>query len=252
MRILVANDDGITAPGIAVLREALMPLGTVTVVAPETEMSAVGHAITLTTPLRVRRVETADGDFFGYAVNGTPADCVKIAVRELMKENPPDLVVSGVNQGPNVATNVIYSGTVSAATEGVILGIPGVAVSMASFTRSDFSVAARYARLIAQRVAEEGLPEGVLINVNVPAVDGDDIVGVKVCRMGESKFREAFDKRVDPRMADYYWQGGGMVIADADHDADIVWLEKNYVTVTPIHFDLTRHDLLDRIAGWDF
>lgn len=250
MRILLANDDGVNAPGIHAFRDALTEIGEVVVVAPETEMSAVGHAITLTTPLRVREIDAPDGSFFGYAVNGTPADCVKIAVRALMADNPPDIVVSGVNQGPNVATNVIYSGTVSAATEGVILGFPSVAVSMNSFIRPDFTTAARRGAQVVAQVSKRGLPEGVLLNVNVPAVDDDEIVGTKVCRMGSSKFREEFEKRVDPRMNDYYWQGGAMVIADTDHDADIVWLEKGYVTVTPIHFDLTRHQFLDEVNGW--
>ncbi|MBI4667289.1 MAG: 5'/3'-nucleotidase SurE [Nitrospinae bacterium] len=250
MEILLTNDDGINAKGIEAMREALSALGKVTVVAPETEMSAVGHAITLVDPLRVRHVQR-DGEFFGIAVNGTPADCVKIAVRAILPKRP-DIVVSGINQGANVATNIIYSGTVSAATEGMILGIPSVAVSLASFTSRDFSGAKHYGLRIVERVAREGLPEGTLLNVNVPPSDMDKIRGVKVCRMGSSKFSEVFERRVDPRQNDYYWQGGAMGLDKADDDADITYLNDGYVTVTPIHFDLTNHQFMDKIIRWEF
>lgn len=248
MKILLSNDDGINAKGIEAMRGALEKIGDVFVVAPETEMSAVGHAITITDPLRVRKV-MKDGSLFGIAVDGTPADCVKIAARAILTERP-DIVVSGINQGQNVATNVIYSGTVSAATEGMILGIPSIAISLGSFTSRDFSVAAEYGVKIARMVLEKGLPEGVLLNINVPAIPADKIKGVKVCRMGISKFREVFEKRVDPRQNDYYWQGGEMVLHEGDTDADIGLLEQGYVTVTPIHFNLTKYDFLDELDGW--
>lgn len=248
MKILLSNDDGINAKGIEAMREALEKIADVFVVAPETEMSAVGHAITITDPLRVRKV-MRDGSLFGIAVDGTPADCVKIAARAILPEKP-DMVISGINQGQNVATNVIYSGTVSAATEGMILGIPSIAISLASFTSRDFSVAAEYGVKMALMVKEKGLPEGVLLNVNVPAVPADKIKGVKVCRMGVSKFREVFEKRVDPRQNDYYWQGGEMLLYEEDRDADIGFLEEGYVTVTPIHFNLTKYDFLDELGAW--
>ena len=196
MKVLLTNDDGVNALGIAAMRDALSKVADVTVVAPETEMSAVGHAITLADPLRVRSVEK-NGQKFGWAVNGTPADCVKIAVRAILDEKP-DVVVSGINHGQNVATNVIYSGTVSAATEGMILGIPSVAVSLASFTGHDFDVAAKVGVDVAQNVAKRGIPEGTLLNVNVPALPEGEIKGVKICRNGRSKFTEEFEKRVDP------------------------------------------------------
>ncbi|MBF0292027.1 MAG: 5'/3'-nucleotidase SurE [Nitrospinae bacterium] len=248
MKILLSNDDGINAKGIEAMRDALEKIGDVFVVAPETEMSAVGHAITITDPLRVRRV-MRDGALFGIAVDGTPADCVKIAARAILTERP-DIVVSGINQGQNVATNVIYSGTVSAATEGMILGIPSIAISLASFTSRDFSAAAEYGVKMVRMVLEKGLPEGVLLNVNVPAIPADKIKGVKVCRMGISKFREVFDKRVDPKQNDYYWQGGEMVLYKEDSDADIGFLEEGYVTVTPIHFDLTHREFMENMKGW--
>lgn len=250
MKILLSNDDGINARGIEAMRDALAKVADVFVVAPETEMSAVGHAITITDPLRVRKV-MRDGSLFGIAVDGTPADCVKIAARAILAEKP-DIVISGINQGQNVATNVIYSGTVSAATEGMILGIPSIAISLASFTSRDFSVAAEYGVKMALMVKEKGLPDGVLLNVNVPAIPADRIKGVKACRMGVSRFREVFEKRVDPRQNDYYWQGGEMVFCEEDADADIGLIEKGYVTVTPIHFNLTNRDFLENMKGWEF
>lgn len=250
MRILLTNDDGINARGIVAMRDALSEIADVDVVAPEAEMSAVGHAITLIDPLRVRKVRK-NGSVFGMAVNGTPADCVKIAVRALL-DYKPDIVVSGINQGQNVATNVIYSGTVSAATEGTILGIPSVAISLASFTYRDFSASAEYGVRIVRKIAEEGLPEDTLLNVNVPPLPIGDIKGVKACRMGASKFREVFERRVDPRQNDYYWQGGAMVVSDGDTDADINYLEEGWVTLTPIHFDLTKYEFLENIRRWEF
>lgn len=232
------------------MRDVLSRFADVIVVAPETEMSAVGHAITLTDPLRVRKVKK-NGSVFGFAVDGTPADCVKIAVRAILDEKP-DIVVSGINHGQNVATNVIYSGTVSAATEGTILGIPSIAVSLASFTSSEFLIAGEYGANVAKKVAENGLPKDTLINVNVPALPKEQIKGVKVCKMGVSKFHEVFEKRVDLRQNDYYWQGGAMKVDEADGDADIKWLMDGFVTVTPIHFDLTRYDLLSKLEGWGF
>ncbi len=168
MKILLTNDDGINAKGLTTLRESIKEIADVIVVAPETEQSAVGHAITLSDPLRVREVDR-NGEFIGYAVNGTPADCVKIAVRAILKD-PPDMIVSGINLGANIATNVIYSGTVSAATEGTILGIPSIAISLATFVNPDFSFAANFAKRLALATHENGLPDGTLLNVNVPNV----------------------------------------------------------------------------------
>jgi len=249
MRILLTNDDGINADGIKAFWRALTEIADVTVVAPETEMSAVGHSITLSDPLRVRQVKL-NGQPYGLAVNGTPADCVKIAVRAILRERP-DMVVSGINHGQNVATNIIYSGTVSAATEGTILGIPSVAVSLASFAGGDFSVAVDYGIRVIKEVAARGLPPDVLINVNVPAVPRAQVKGTKVCRMGMSKFSDMFERRVDPRQRDYYWQGGRMEMSPEDQEADIQWLSENWVTVTPIHYDLTHYGLLDRMREWD-
>lgn len=248
MKILLTNDDGINAKGIEAMNAALREFADVTVVAPETEMSAVGHAITITDPLRVRKVRR-NGSEFGFAVNGTPADCVKIAVRAILEEKP-DIVVSGINQGQNVASNIIYSGTVSAATEGMILGIPSMAISLSSFTSPDFSIAGEYGSMIVKKLVENPMPPDTLLNVNIPAAARDQIKGVKLCRMGVSKFREMFEKRVDPRQHEYYWQGGEMVIFPEDEDADIRLLAQGYVTVTPIHFDLTNYEFMKTMSNW--
>src|SRR5579884_3334971 len=189
MKILVTNDDGIFADGIYALFKELQKLGEVIAVAPASEQSAVGHAITLMTPLRVNQVNR-HGEFFGWAVNGTPADCVKLAVHALMDERP-DLIVSGINLGANIGTSVIYSGTVSAATEGTILGIPSIAMSLATFANPDFSVAAKFARKLGKLVLSKGgLPSGTLLNVNVPNVPRADIRGVEVTVNSDSRFED--------------------------------------------------------------
>ncbi|VAX19982.1 5'-nucleotidase SurE [hydrothermal vent metagenome] len=249
MRVLLTNDDGINARGIAEMRAALAKNYDVTVVAPESEMSAVGHAITLTDPLRVRKINK-NGDFFGYGVNGTPADCVKIAVRAILDEKP-DIVVSGINHGHNVATNVIYSGTVSAATEGMILGIPSIAISLSTFETADFSQAAVYGARIARMAYKKGIPADSLLNVNVPAIPENEIKGVKICKLGVSKFIEEFERRVDLRNNDYYWQGGAMNISEEDKETDITYLKEGWVTVTPIHFDLTTYKFLGDLEKWE-
>jgi 5'-nucleotidase len=249
MRILISNDDGINAPGIRALQAGLSTIADVSVVAPETERSAVGHAITIANPLRVREV-LDHGKKFGWAVDGTPADCVKIALKALM-DKKPDVLVSGINHGANLATNVIYSGTVSAATEGTILGIPSIAVSLCTWDKNpDFSVAVKYAIEIAKVTAKNGLPKGTLLNVNVPATHENKIKGIKVCRQSHCIFEVEFDKRSDPRGMDYYWQGGKMKINDPDSNTDIIALEKGYVTITPIQYDLTNHAFIEELSSW--
>ena len=250
VKILLTNDDGIYAKGIEVLNENLSREYEVMVVAPETEQSAVGHAITLTDPLRVKRVKR-NGAFFGYAVNGTPADCVKLAVNELMDVSP-DIVVSGINLGANVGINVIYSGTVSAATEGAILGVPGIAVSINSFKDPDFQPAARFACWLAAQVAKRGLPPHTSLNVNVPALPGDQIQGVLVTRQGVTRFVEKFDRRVDPRDNSYYWQCGSTPPFEEDGDTDGSALARDCISITPIHHDLTNHEFLEALRSWSF
>jgi 5'-nucleotidase len=250
MRILLTNDDGIYAKGIEALHEHLSKDHDVVVVAPETEQSAVGHAITLTDPLRVKSINR-NGAFFGYAVKGTPADCVKLAINELV-ELAPDLVVSGINLGANVGINVIYSGTVSAATEGTILGVPAIAFSINSFRDPDFEPAARFARLLVRQVGEHGLPPHTSLNVNVPAIPESKIKGVRVTRQGITRFVEKFDRRVDPRENVYYWQCGSTPPLDEDGNTDASALANDCISITPIQHDLTNYDFLESLRSWSF
>jgi len=224
-------------------------LGDVEVVAPDAERSAVGHAITTLTPLRVKVFAFEDGGK-GHAVNGTPADCVKIAVGAIL-ERPLDLVVSGINLGPNTATNIIYSGTVSAATEARILGIPSIAVSIGTFRDPVWETAAAYAQRLAQRVLEHGLPPKVLLNLNVPNLPLGRVKGVKVTRQGESAYEEKYDIRNDPRDVPYYWAAGQYRMSDLDEGTDALALDQGYVSVTPVSFDLTARGFLEELSRWE-
>ena len=248
-RILVTNDDGIHAPGIYALYQAMKAIGEPYVVAPDSERSAVGHAITLSDPLRVWEYER-NGKFFGWAVNGTPADCVKLAVKAILNFRP-DLVVSGINQGPNTAMNVIYSGTVSAATEGMIMGIPSIAISITSFRKDNFEVASKFAQQLARIVLEKGLPEGTLLNVNIPAVPEEEIRGVRITRQGKGRYEEYFEKRTDPMNRVYYWLSGTKLFLDVEEDVDEVAISQNYISITPLQFDLTDHAMLQELKKWD-
>ena len=249
MRILISNDDGIHAPGIAALYEAVKDLGEIHVVAPSGEQSAVGHAITLSDPIKTRKV-FKNGSFFGYAVGGTPADCVKLAVCALLDKRP-DLVISGINLGPNAGISVIYSGTVSAATEGTILGIPSMAVSMNTFKDPHWETGARVARHLAQVIHDKGLPENTLLNVNVPNLPAGDVKGYAVTRMGRSRFVETFDRRTDPRGNVYYWMDGELEHLGDMNGTDLQALNNQYVSMTPIWFDLTHSDAIPHVKGWD-
>ena len=251
MRILLTNDDGIYAEGIRALYQALADLGEVTVVAPDTECSAVGHAITLSDPLRVKNVNRG-GLFFGYSVTGTPADCVKIAIRAILKDRP-DIVVSGINLGPNVGYSVLYSGTVSGATEGAILGIPSIAISLGTFEDPDYRYAAAFAKKIVQLVSEnKGLPQGTLLNINVPAVGQDRIKGVRIVKQSKRAIEERFDKREDPRKRTYYWLTGEVIESDGREDADIETLRENYISITPMRCDMTDYEFMNTLKLWKF
>ncbi len=249
LSILVCNDDGIDAPGLYALVQEVKRVADVIVVAPDKQQSAVGHAITVNYPLRAVPYRKND-EFFGYAVEGTPADAVKLGVRFLMK-TPPDLILSGINHGSNTAINIIYSGTVSAATEGTILGIPSIAVSLTTYEEADFSYAASFTVRLALLVAEQGLPEGTLLNVNVPAVPASDIRGVIVTKQGTSKWDDTFDVRRDPANREYFWLTGKMVVTDTDTDSDLLAVRNRYVSVTPIRYDLTDWEMRKVMETWE-
>jgi len=248
-RILISNDDGIYSPGIQAMYDAVKDLGDVTVVAPAGEQSAVGHAITLSDPIKARPVSRPDG-FRGYAVGGTPADCVKLAYCALLPQ-PPDLILSGINLGPNTGISVIYSGTVSAATEGVILGIPSVAISLGSYQKPRWDMAARVARQVAQHVLRVGLPPDTLLNVNVPNLPASRIRGYRTTRMGRSRFVEKFDRRTDPQGNVYYWMDGDLELLGDEGETDIVAVREGFISLTPIWFNLTNDAALPALRAWD-
>lgn len=249
MRILLTNDDGIMAPGILAMRRALAEMGDVTVVAPTTPQSAIGHAITLTVPIRIHRVTLGDGAV-GYGVEGRPADCVKLAVLELMPERP-ELVVSGVNLGANVGINVLYSGTVAAAVEAAFYGIPAVAASVADADAVDFDGAARLVRgLVRQFLAKRG-EQATLLNINVPDLSRGLPRGVRVVPQSLKGWREAWERRDDPRGRSYYWLIGEEELEDSGRETDVSALAEGYVTVTPLRYDLTDRARLDEMGRWD-
>lgn len=247
MRVLLTNDDGIHAPGLMALYEELNGDFELDIVAPESEMSAVGHAITLSSPLRVKTVDK-NGTFFGYAVTGTPADCVKIAVQELLKK-APDIIISGINLGANVGVNVLYSGTVSAATEGAFWGIRSAAISLNTRTNPDFRFPARFSREIIRFIMEEGLRGGTALNVNIPALPADKITGVSITRQGVGRFKERYERRIDPRGQIYYWLSGETPFEEEIHDADSKALNENRISITPISYDLTCLEEKERLRS---
>ena len=247
--ILLTNDDGINARGLYALWREISRLGETTIVAPDSERSAVGHAITLTEPLRAKKVYR-DDTLFGYGVNGTPADSVKVAVRALL-DRTPDLVISGINLGPNTGTNVLYSGTVSAATEAAILGIRAIAVSLGTFVNPDYGPAARFARCLAEKVLSRENGPRVLLNVNVPAVPEGEIRGVQVTHQGIARFQEVLEERLDPKGRPYYWLGGEMDGPLDDPGSDHSALLENYISVTPLHFNMTDYRFLPELEKWD-
>jgi 5'-nucleotidase len=247
MRVLLTNDDGIYAPGLLALYKELEKDYDLTVVAPDSEMSAVGHAITLTSPLRVQGIQR-NGAFFGYAVKGTPADCVKIAVQELLSM-PPDIVLSGINLGANVGVNVLYSGTVSAATEGAFLGIKSAAISLDALQNPDFRFAARFSRELIEFMVRIGLRERTALNVNIPALPADMITGVSITRQGLARSRESFERRTDPRGGVYYWLSGEFPLEDTIPDADARALKEGKISITPISYDLSREDEIERLRA---
>ena len=249
MKILLTNDDGIYSDGIYQLYLQLSEFADVSVVAPLTEQSAVGHAITIYDPLRTEEFYRY-GKYFGMAVKGTPADCVKIALSGLLPEKP-DLVVSGINHGANVASNVIYSGTVSAATEGAMLGINSVAVSLASKRFNNFETAAKVGAFFAKKLHNEhkGAETPLLLNVNVPALGFEELKGWKYAVQGRTSFLDSFNVREDPKGNKYYWLTGEEYKRDDSEHADDYVVSQGYVSVTPLMFDMTNHDLFDKLKA---
>ena len=249
--ILVTNDDGITAPGIRALISVMSEIGTVIVVAPDKPQSAMGHAITLNSTLFINKVSSENAIVTEYSCSGTPVDCVKLAVNEILHRKP-DLCVSGINHGSNSSINVIYSGTMSAAVEAGIEGIPAIGFSLLDYDwNADFDVIKPSIRKITLEVLEKGMPENVVFNVNFPKLKENDIKGIKICRQAKAIWMEKFDKRITPQGKDYYWLTGEFVNQDKGEDTDEWALENGYISVVPVQFDLTAHHTIQQLNTWN-
>jgi 5'-nucleotidase len=250
MHILVTNDDGVNAPGLLALNQALSEIADTTVFAPARNWSASGHAKTMHKPLRVSSAELADGTP-ALTTNGAPSDCVALAFLGIV-ERPIEMVVSGVNQGANLGHDVTYSGTVTAAMEGAIAGVPAIAVSLTSYTAADFQLAARFAAHLARLVGVRGLPPQTLLNVDVPAVPAEEIRGIMVTRMGLRIYHDELVRRVDPKGQTYYWIGGKEPGGRLEEGTDLWAVANNYISVTPIQLDFTHYKLMDDLKAWDW
>lgn len=250
--ILVTNDDGITAPGIRTLIEVMKELGEVIVVAPDSPQSGMGHAITISDTLFCDPVPLKGNyNHKEFRCSGTPADCVKIATQEILHRKP-DLCVSGINHGSNSSINVIYSGTMSAAVEAGIEGIPAIGFSLMDYSlTADFEPSRKFVKAITRKVLKNGLPKGVVLNVNLPKGKESDIKGIKICRQAKAYWEEEFDKRTNPQGRDYYWLTGKFVNEDEGEDTDEWALHNGYVSVVPVQFDLTAHHFLKDLNSWD-
>lgn len=250
--ILVTNDDGINAPGIRTLISVVKNIGDVIVVAPDSPQSGMGHAITINSTLHSSRITPKNSEIIEYSCSGTPADCVKLAINELMPRKP-DLCVSGINHGSNSSINVIYSGTMSAAIEAGIEGVPAIGFSLLDYSwNADFSHSKDFIRKITLNALNNGIPKGVVLNVNIPAVKKSDIKGVKICRQAMAYWVEEFDKRKNPLGQEYYWLTGKFVNKDQGEDTDEWALKNNYISIVPVEFDLTAHHAIQGLNEWDF
>ncbi|GAB5538526.1 MAG: 5'/3'-nucleotidase SurE [Salibacteraceae bacterium] len=247
--ILVTNDDGYHAPGIKALESVAAEFGDVIKIAPDKPQSGMGHAITINSTLRIHKVEERDG-FTGYQCTGTPVDCVKIAL-DVILDHKPDLIVSGINHGSNASINVIYSGTMSAAVEGFIEGVPSIGFSLLDHSlEADFSGSAYYAQKVIQ-MALKNLDQSFCLNVNIPRLEPNLIKGIKFCRQAHAKWQEEFDKRQDPSVQDYYWLTGHFDPFEHHLEGTDLWaLEKGYVSIVPVNYDLTHHEFLNKLNTW--
>lgn len=250
--ILVTNDDGITAPGILTLIDIAKEIGEVVVVAPDSPQSGTGHAITVNNTLFLYKTSSEQDKILSYSCSGTPVDCVKLAIHEVLKKKP-DLCISGINHGSNSSINVIYSGTMSAAVEAGIEGIPAIGFSLLDYNwDADFESSKEFVSNIIQEVIKNKLPEGVILNVNIPKLKKDEIKGIKVCRQAKAFWVEKFDKRQTPQGMDYYWLTGEFVNQDLGEDTDEWALKNGYISVVPVQFDLTAHHAIQRLNTYKF
>ena len=250
MNILISNDDGILSNGIRALIEALSKDNNVYVVAPDRERSAAGHSLTLHTPLRVEEVDAKYGAKRCWMTTGTPSDCVKIGINAILSnEELPDLVISGINHGPNLGGDILYSGTVSCAMEGALAGIPSIAASLASLRTEyeDFKLTAEFIAKLIKKMSNYKIPPKTVLNVNVPGLDKEDIAGVAITELGKRMFTDTYEKRIDPRGKVYYWMAGELVTEPEDAKTDIAAVRNNKISITPITYDMTRKGFMTEL-----
>lgn len=250
MKILVSNDDGILSNGIRALIEGLAPCHEVYVVAPDRERSAAGHSLTLHTPLRVEEVDPKYGAKRCWMTTGTPGDCVKLAINAILtEEEKPDLVISGINHGPNLGADILYSGTVSCAMEGAMMGYPSIAMSLASMRHEyeDFHYASTFISELVNRLGEYKIPPKTILNINIPGLEKEDISGIAITEMGSRMFTDAYEKRVDPRGKVYYWMAGELINEPEDAHTDIAAVRNNKISITPITFEMTRVNIIEEL-----
>lgn len=247
--ILVTNDDGITAPGVKALIEVAKQIGEVVVVAPDSPQSGMGHAITVNEPLRLNKGEYFDG-LINYSCSGTPVDCVKLGIAEVMHQRP-DIIISGINHGSNAATNVIYSGTMSAAVEGAIENIPSIGFSLLDHSyEANFEHGKKFIKEIILKALANNFPAYTCLNVNIPKLPQQEIKGIKICRQAKAFWENGFEKRQDTFGKDYYWMKGEFNNHDGGEDSDLVALEKGYISIVPVQFDMTAHNRMMEIKDW--
>ena len=249
--ILVTNDDGISAPGIRALISVMNEIGNVVVIAPDSPQSAMGHAITINSTLHCHKIKIDDGPQIEYSCSGTPADCVKLGINEIL-DSKPDICVSGVNHGSNSSINVIYSGTMSAAIEATIEGVPAIGFSLLDYRwKANFNHIKNYIKEITLKALDKGIPKGIALNVNFPNLIESEIKGIKICRQAKAYWIEKFDKRTNPQGREYYWLTGEFVNEDKSKDTDEHALNSGYISIVPVKQDLTDHDSMKRIKDWD-
>ena len=248
--ILITNDDGYSSKGIKALINAVKNLGKILIVAPDSPQSGMGHAISVNKPIRCYKTNFFDS-VEAYCCTGTPVDCIKMGLY-LLKDKKPDLILSGINHGSNVSTNILYSGTMSAAVEGALSGIPSVGYSLTDYSDdADFQYSEKIVQIISKKVIKEGLKKGTCLNVNIPKLKEEHIKGIKICRQANGYWREDFDKRKSPFGKEYYWLSGEFVNKDKGEDTDIWALENGFISIVPVQFDLTAHHMIQKLNSWD-
>jgi len=252
MKILISNDDGIAANGIRCLSETLSVSHDVYVIAPDRERSAAGHSLTLHTPIRVEEVDAYNGVKRAWVTTGTPGDCVKIGINAILSEDEqPDLVISGINHGPNLGADILYSGTVSCAMEGAMLGVPSIAMSLASlkYELEDFRFSAKFVNALIPKLSKFNFPKKSILNINVPALDEDDISGIAITELGRKMFTDSYEKRVDPRGKVYYWMAGELITEPVDAKTDIAAVRNNKISITPVTYEMTNEETMTDLSN---